>query len=217
MIQQVRVLKCFAVDSSFRLLEAFSKYQKTLAKQEELDLSGRLGVLLASVDELRERLESTVQRQERDFQVKIWCTYCMCKKLNVPLTTYYNSFQLSESNTLLEDNLFNRFPPCSDPPPGLLPPRDLRDPAAARRPERLRARLRAGGPRPLEGSQGRAEAADRRRRRPRPRTSQPHHGARRVPEHQRQGRYKKGEKERRILTNRKFYLNMFEIFSFRSR
>ena len=48
------------------MLNSFSKYQKTLAKKEELDLDTRLSVLYAAVDELRERLEACVQREERE-------------------------------------------------------------------------------------------------------------------------------------------------------
>ena len=40
-----------------------------MSKKADLDLDRRLSVLYASVDELRERLEACVQRQEKEFQV----------------------------------------------------------------------------------------------------------------------------------------------------
>lgn len=54
---------------SSRLTEVFDRYQQTLSKMKNLDLDHKLKVLYHAVDDLKEKLEICVQKNERDFQV----------------------------------------------------------------------------------------------------------------------------------------------------
>ena len=52
-----------------RLTSAFTEYQRALARRRDLDLDRRLRVLYDAVDDLKEKLETCVKKNEKDFQV----------------------------------------------------------------------------------------------------------------------------------------------------